>query len=121
MDYFVDVIMDFANYKSRARRKEFWMFHLWYLIVGVVVGVATTLTLGQKNADFVSAVFNLGMFFPSLAVTVRRMHDVNKSGWWMFVPIYGQYLAFVAGDEGDNRFGPDPKAPLDVAHLSKAS
>lgn len=120
MDYFIDGLSEFANFKSRARRKDFWMFHLWCVIVGVFVGVTAGLTMGPKNAAFIANVYNVGLILPSLAITVRRLHDVNKSGWFMFVPFYGFYLMFVEGDKGDNRFGTDPKAPLDMTHMSKA-
>ncbi len=56
-------------------------------------------------------IFYLGIIIPGIAVAIRRMHDVGKSGWYCLIPIYSLILAFTEGDKGPNEYGPDPKDP----------
>lgn len=113
MHWFLRGLSKYADFSGRARRKEFWMFHLMYLIltalVGFVMGAA-----GVRNADGFFSLWSLAFFLPSLAVSVRRLHDVGRSGWWVLVPFAGLFFMFVNGDAGPNRFGEDPKAEEQV-------
>lgn len=108
MDYYFDCLAKYATFSGRARRKEFWMFLLVSFVISICVGVAEKLFAIPHFATF----YNVAIFLPSLAVSIRRMHDVNKSGWYQLIPFYGFYLCCLAGDEGPNRFGPDPKETL---------
>ena len=110
---------NFANFEGRACRREFWYFVLFNGIVGCV---AALLDLGFRTIDFDSGV---GLFqtinaaaalVPSSAVTARRLHDTNRSGWFqllVFVPLVGGIVLLIwlaaAGDAHDNGYGPDPK------------
>ena len=84
------------------------MFVLFNILVsyGIIIlaGVANIPQIG-----FLSGLYRLATFIPSLAVAVRRMHDVGKSGWFLLIPIYGFILLCTNGDVGENKYGPDPK------------
>ena len=101
----------YFNFSDRACRSEFWYWSLFTL----VVGFATSLIDSQLNTQFISLVFNLATFIPSLAISVRRLHDNDASGWWLLlglIPIIGTIGLLIwfpaRGTDGPNRFGPDP-------------
>jgi uncharacterized membrane protein YhaH (DUF805 family) len=124
-------IRKYAQFSGRARRAEYWMFALLYLLIYlayIALGAATggTAALGEEAGAAMSPVFMLAsvvyviivlaLLVPSIAVTIRRLHDTNRSGWWWliaFIPILGGLVllifAVLDGTPGDNRYGPDPK------------
>ena len=119
MEWYLMVWSKFAQFDGRARRKEYWMFVLLNMIICLPLYI-----IGLIFRDSVLGLVLLGLyliyvlasFIPSLAVGVRRLHDTNKSGWFMllgFIPLIGLVvLVFlcIAGDAGPNQYGPDPKA-----------
>jgi uncharacterized membrane protein YhaH (DUF805 family) len=114
MNYYLSALTNYAQFSGRARRAEYWNFLLFNMIACIILMVFSVVT---KAFLIVIAVYYLGVFIPSLAVSVRRMHDLGKSGWYILVgiiPIVGGiwYLILVcsAGEEGANEYGPDPKA-----------
>lgn len=115
MEWYLKVVRDnYANFMGRARRKEYWMFFLFNVLF-VFVTTAIDLVLGIFPLLYV--IYILAIIVPSIAVFVRRMHDVGKSGWWFFIgfiPIIGTIwllvLLFTDGDPGENSYGPSPKA-----------
>ena len=111
MNYYFEVFKKYAVFNGRARRKEYWMFFLFNLIVSFIIGILDGMS-GNSGAGQMSAgmVYSLATIVPSIAVGVRRMHDVNKSGWFLIVPFYNIILAFTPGTKGDNQYGSDPKA-----------
>ena len=111
----------YCGFKGRASRAEFWWFTLFTYIVGFVLGfVDGLLFTSTENAFFAllgfSGLFRLGVFLPGLAVTARRLHDTDKSGWWMllYLTIIGGIVVFIftllRGNEGSNKYGEDPYA-----------
>lgn len=100
----------FATFSGRARRAEYWWFALFNLIVGVV------LQLVQGNAETgIADLYSLVILLPSLAVSARRLHDIDRSGWWqllVFVPIVGWIVLLIwfckPGTIGRNPYGDDP-------------
>ena len=106
----------YATFEGRARRSEYWWFQLFYLLFALVV-VALVLLL---RSEWVTLLF-LGLVVPQVAVTVRRLHDTSRSGWWFlisFVPYVGALVLLVLCllDSADsNRFGPSPKVELNTA------
>ena len=112
----------YTNFSDRASRSEFWFFILFFNILGIVVGFID----GAMGAMGVSVLvpFSWGAiivaivtFVPALSVTARRLHDVNRSGWWMLIyfTLIGIFFPLLywwcrKGDEGENRFGPKPIA-----------
>ena len=94
----------YATFTGRATRSEYWYFALFTLIVQLL---ANAIGIAAGSEAIIWLVY-LAFFIPSIAVTVRRMHDVDKSGWFQLIPIYNIILAVTAGTTGANRFG-DPE------------
>ncbi len=120
MKWYLQALKKFADFSGRARRKEYWFFFLFNLLVSIVLAVID-LTVGTYSASsglgLLSTIYGLGVLIPSIAVGVRRLHDINRTGWWIliaFVPIIGIIIllifALLPGTEGANDYGPDPKA-----------
>lgn len=130
MNWYLKVWKNYVNFSGRARRKEFWMFTLFNYLVTIalasIMGSAVSDALISGNMESLSAtgligyylylIYSLAVFLPSLAVAVRRLHDVNKSGWFILInllPVIGFFWYLIvmckAGDEGSNQYGTDPK------------
>lgn len=115
MKWYLKVVRDnYANFKGRARRKEYWMFALFHIIFaygGMLILGFLAVAMESPLIILLIYIYLLATMIPSLAVGVRRMHDVGKSGWYLLIPIYSFILAVTEGDAGSNEYGPDPKAP----------
>lgn len=110
MNWYLKVLKQYADFKGRARRKEYWMFFLINTIISYgIVGIAFAAELPALSS--ISSIYSLAVLLPTIAVGVRRMHDVGKSGWFLLIPIYNLILACTNGTEGENEYGPDPKNP----------
>ena len=102
---------NYANFSGRARRSEYWFFFLFYLLAYVVASIVDAVI----GVPVVTLVVALGLLVPSLAVGVRRLHDIGKSGWFLLVgliPLVGSIILIVwacTDGEVDNRYGPNPK------------
>lgn len=115
MRWFMVVLRKYAVFSGRARRAEYWYFLLFYILISIGVTILD-LSLGVSWMGLPSMIFALAMAVPSLAVSVRRLHDTDRSGWWAliaFIPVIGPIvllaLAALDGTPGENRFGPNPK------------
>jgi uncharacterized membrane protein YhaH (DUF805 family) len=113
MNEFMAVIKNYAGFSGRAGRREYWMFYLVYMIIYVALTVGSVVL--PSVFGILTIVFALALFVPSLAVAVRRLHDSDRSGWWLlilFVPLIGffwfLYLMIVEGTPESNRFGESP-------------
>ncbi len=106
MNYFIAVLKKYAVFTGRARRSEFWYFVLFNFIISWVLSIV----FGLLRLPIISTLYSLAVFLPSIGVGIRRMHDINKSGWFILIPIYNIILWAQAGDQGENQYGPDPKA-----------
>ena len=128
MDWYLDILRNhYADFDGRARRKEYWMFALVnigvYLSVSAVAGILSWMwePLGWLPM-LAYLVFALAVAVPSLALTVRRLHDTGKTGWLVLIgliPLVGLvllYFMILEGDPGPNEYGPDPKS--DVSALA---
>jgi len=135
------VLRNYVTFSGRAPRSEFWWWSLATILFGFAVAiidmmffadqVTVTTGPGEIIAEYengpLSALYSLAIFLPGLAVSVRRLHDVNKSGWWLFillVPLFGffylLYLYVQPGEQGDNHFGADPLySPIAAAMAGK--
>ena len=123
MSWFLLALNKYATFTGRSRRSEYWFFGLFYLIFVVALAFVDGLagTYDQASgAGLFSSIFALALFIPSLAVAVRRLHDTDRSGWWLLIsliPLIGAIviLVFVLMDStpGENRYGPNPKAAAD--------
>lgn len=113
MEWYLAVLKKYAQFTGRARRKEFWMFMLINFIIQIVLNfIDITLGLGV-----LSLIYSLAVLVPALAVTVRRLHDTGRSGFWLLIaliPIIGTIVLIVFtvedSEAGDNAHGPNPKA-----------
>lgn len=114
MNYYTSVLKKYAVFTGRAGRKEYWMFFLFNFIIGFVLGFIEGMLgidpVGGRN--ILPTTYNLAVLVPSIAVGVRRMHDVGKRGWFIIIPIYNLVLACTKGNVGDNKHGPDPRQVL---------
>ncbi|MDR1883449.1 MAG: DUF805 domain-containing protein [Prevotella sp.] len=125
MEWYLKVLKEhYADFNGRARRKEYWMFALFNflaILAIIVVGALIGLAAGSEVVGVVFIalyiIYALAVIVPSIAVTVRRLHDTGKSGWMYFVsliPLIGSLWLLVLlcteGDRGENQYGPDPKA-----------
>ena len=104
-------LTQYFQFSGRAPRSEYWFFVLFTLLVDVVAGIIDAAT----GSGLLYPICVLLLLIPSLAVLIRRLHDVDRSGWWcliLFVPLVGAILVLVwactRGTPGPNRFGPDP-------------
>ncbi|WP_371169447.1 DUF805 domain-containing protein [Aliiroseovarius sp. 2305UL8-7] len=106
----------YVDFTGRAARSEFWFFALFTTLGSIVLGIVDTVIFGAGN-DFspLSSIFSLAVLLPSLAVAARRLHDIDRTAWWLLlvlVPIVGWlvllYFHVLKGTDGPNRFGNDP-------------
>jgi uncharacterized membrane protein YhaH (DUF805 family) len=109
---------NYINFSDRACRSEYWFWILFYFIGGLVTGGIDS-AIGMS---ITSGLFGLAVFLPNLAVSIRRLHDLNRTGWWIFIsliPIIGWIVLLIwyctRGTEGPNRFGPDPLGTISPA------
>ena len=115
MEWYLTVLKKYAVFAGRARRKEFWVYMLVSLVLVLVLGVLNVLIGADVPA--LPTFYCLAVLIPSLAVTVRRLHDTDRSAWWLLillVPIVGAgvllVFAAIPGGATANRFGASPKA-----------
>ncbi len=118
MNWYLTVLKKYADFSGRARRKEYWMFVLMNFLVSILISFVGAV-IGDTDgliAVSLSGVYALFIFIPSLAVTVRRLHDTNKSGWWIlitFVPLIGGLVLLIFmimdSDPNTNAYGANPK------------
>ena len=113
MKWYLKVLSNYNDFKGRSRRKEYWMFILFHIIVVVILTIVDIFvgTYDEETGNgIISGVYSLLMIPITFSVAWRRMHDIGKSGWYFLIPIYGQIILTTRnGDVGDNNFGSDPK------------
>jgi len=120
MKWYLEPFKKYATFTGRSRRKEFWQFVLFVFLVQVVLGVLDRMTgTYSEGAEFgfLGGAFSLFVLIPSIAVTVRRLHDIGRTGWWILIyllPFIGAIvmLVFMVLDSQPetNQYGPSPKA-----------
>ena len=114
MYWYLEVLKKYAVFSGRARRKEYWFFFLINIIITFVLGFIEGLA---GTAGILACIYSLAVLIPGIAVTVRRLHDTNRSGWWLLVglvPLLGAIalLVFMVQDSqpDKNQYGTNPKA-----------
>ena len=117
-------LQKYADFSGRAPRAEYWWFYLMVIIGYFVASILDSLVgTGGMMGSFgvLTMIVMLGLFLPSIAAGVRRLHDTDRSGWWLLIaiiPLIGLVLIYflvLEGTKGDNRFGADPYAG-ELAH-----
>ena len=123
MEWYKMALNKYSQFSGRSRRSEYWYFLLFNMIFTVVAVIIDSILW---EVPILYLLYSLGVFIPGLAVTIRRLHDTNKSGWWMLIsiiPLIGAIviLVFLAteGDHSDNQYGPNPKSTSEEDHISQ--
>ncbi|TXS94291.1 DUF805 domain-containing protein [Parahaliea maris] len=119
MQWYLKVLKNYVGFSGRAQRTEIWMFILINFLITLLLAFLDGM-LGLYNAEVgvgvLQGVYSLAVFLPSLAVAVRRLHDIGRTGWWLliaFIPLVGLIVLLVFycldSQPGDNEYGPNPK------------
>ena len=120
--YVIEALKKYAVFSGRSRRKEYWYFALFLVALGLLLSLIDGL-IGTFNSpagiESLSDVFKILLVIPGIAVSVRRLHDIDRSGWWFLislVPLIGVIALIVLlvqdGTPGSNRYGPNPKTAI---------
>lgn len=114
MNYYLEVLKKYAVFNGRARRAEYWYFFLFNIIITIVLGIISAIIGDSKG--MLGIFYSLALIIPGIAVGIRRLHDTNHSGWWLFIsliPIVGiiWLIVLMATDSnaGENKYGSNPK------------
>jgi uncharacterized membrane protein YhaH (DUF805 family) len=114
MNWYLDVLKKYTVFTGRARRTEYWMFALFNVIAYALIGIIESVA---GIPGVLTTLYSLAVLLPNIGVGIRRLHDTNRSGWWLLislVPCVGFIVLIVffvqEGTPGDNQFGPNPKA-----------
>ena len=105
------VFKKFADFSGRARRKEYWMYFLFYMIFYIGLAIID----GVVGTMFLAFIFSVVMLIPSISIATRRLHDTGRSGWWQLIaliPLVGAIVLIiflVQDSHADNSYGPNPK------------
>ena len=124
MNWYLQALKKYTVFTGRSRRKEYWFFVLFNILVSMAFAVVDYFT-GTYSASYgmglLGGLYALGVFLPAIAVTIRRLHDTDRSGWWILivlVPIIGGIWLLVLmlfdSQPRDNKYGPPPKADQPV-------
>ena len=113
MNWYIEVLKKYAVFSGRTRRMEYWMFLLINCLITVVLGTFE----GLSGIIGLSLIYSLAVLIPGIAVSIRRLHDTNRSGWWFLIgliPIVGAIVLLIFmvqdGQPKENQYGPDPKS-----------
>jgi uncharacterized membrane protein YhaH (DUF805 family) len=122
MHWYLEVLKKYADFNGRAMRKEYWYFALFNIIVSIALAVIDGIT-GSFSAEagmgLLGGLYILGVLIPGIAVSVRRLHDTDRNGWWLLIaliPVIGAIVLLVFmvqdGKPGENQYGSNPKAAI---------
>jgi uncharacterized membrane protein YhaH (DUF805 family) len=119
MNWYLQALKNYATFSGRARRKEYWYFTLFNVIIAFILGFIDGMVGSfspEAGMGLLGGIYTLAILIPGLAVSVRRLHDTERSGWWLLialVPLIGAIvlLVFMVQDSktGSNKFGENPK------------
>ena len=119
MDFFLSGLRQYSQFSGRTARLDYWMFGLINILIMLVLEIA--------SGSLIAGIYSLIVLIPSLAIFVRRLHDIDHSAWWILIillPIIGFIVLFIftlmRGSAGDNRFGPNPECAPDRSVRSSA-
>ena len=115
LEYFKLALSKYTEFTGRSRRSEYWYFVLVQSLIGLAINALAWITGAEVVFSVISMLVSLGLFLPGLAVAVRRLHDVGKSGWWLLIALTGigifLLLYWYCQDSYPeaNQYGPNPK------------
>jgi uncharacterized membrane protein YhaH (DUF805 family) len=108
---------NYFNFSTRAQRSAYWYWVLFAVLASIVATLIDMAVFSRSEYSPINILANLALFLPGLAVAVRRLHDIDRSGWWILlflIPIVGAIILIIwfcsGGTDGANRFGPNPLA-----------
>jgi uncharacterized membrane protein YhaH (DUF805 family) len=120
MNWYLEVLKKYAVFNGRARRKEYWYFFLFNMLISIVLGIVDVMVGSfdpEAGIGLLGGVYMLAVLIPGIAVTVRRLHDTGRTGWWfliVFVPLIGAIVLLIFmvldSEAGDNEYGQNPKS-----------
>ena len=115
MNWYIKCLKQYVDFSGRASRTEFWMFALFNFLISLVLAIIDVVV----GLGFLQPIYALAVLLPALAVSVRRLHDTGRAGWWLLLillPLIGPIILIVFwvqdSNPGDNGFGPNPKAVM---------
>ncbi len=117
VEWYMLALRRYVDFAGRSRRREYWFFALGNVIIAIVLMLIERM-LGMASGGYgiLTIIFELAILVPSIAVSIRRLHDTGRSGWWIliaFVPILGAlvllYFMLLDSEPGMNAYGPNPK------------
>ena len=123
LNYMLMPYRKYAQFQGRSRRAEYWWFTLFVFIVSFILAFVDIAIRGGEPGGFgiLGGIFSLATLVPSLAVGVRRLHDTDRTGWWILIgliPLIGFIVLLIFyvqdGTPGTNKFGPSPKHESDA-------
>lgn len=123
MSYYLAALKKYTVFSGRSQRAEYWYFFLFNFIISTVLGFIDRAIISgsEVNIGILGLIFSLIILIPGIAVTIRRLHDIGKSGWMIlisFIPIVGfiwlLILMVIDSNTGDNKYGPNPKGIITV-------
>lgn len=120
MNYYIEVLKKYAVFTGRAGRAEYWYFVLFNFLIGIAIGIVAAVIKSASNdvldLSMLGSLYSLAVLCPGLAVAIRRLHDTDRSGWWLLIgliPIIGWIVLIVFyvqdSQPGSNQYGPNPK------------
>jgi uncharacterized membrane protein YhaH (DUF805 family) len=122
MNWYLEVLKKYATFGGRARRKEYWYYSLFNFLISIVLAVIDGVTgtySFEAGMGLLGGIYGLAVLIPSIAVSIRRLHDTGRSGWWLLIaliPFIGAIilLVFMVQDSqpGENQYGPNPKTAI---------
>ncbi len=114
MNEYIAVVRKYAQFSGRSTRREYWTFFLINVLISIFLSFLAAM---NKNASILGSLYSLVLLVPGIAVSVRRLHDTNRSGWWgliSLIPLIGTIILIVFlatdSDAGSNKYGPNPKS-----------
>ena len=126
MQYYIKALKKYAEFEGRTTRKEFWMFVLFHVLIMIGLMILDNLLgLADSRSGYgvLTGLYGLAVFIPGLAISMRRLHDIGKSGWWLllnFIPLIGPLVLIVFyvidSEKGSNEYGPNPKSEMTQTH-----
>lgn len=123
MEWYLQALRRYAEFGGRSRRKEYWFFVLFNVLISIALGIFDNVigTVNDMGSGFFSGLYSLGVFIPSIAVAIRRLHDTGRVGWWLLIaliPLIGAIVLIVFfvqdSESGPNDWGPSPKGASDA-------
>ena len=123
MEWYKLALSKYAQFTGRSRRSEYWYFVLFNMIFAILAAMVDN---ALWDFPILYSLYGLAVLIPGLSVAVRRLHDTNKSGWWLliaFIPLVGAIVLIVfmatEGDRSDNQYGADPKSAAEEDEISQ--